>query len=276
MSEAQDYPLGYSNEEAQRLADQAARLEELTEDVLRRAGLRPGMHVLDIGSGTGDVSLLIAKMVGCDGAVLGVEKAPSSVEIARARVEQLGISNVAFAESDLADFTTDKKFDAIVGRFVLQYVPERAVILQRLAGYLHPGGIVAFLEVDLAQMAQIPPSPLFTQARRWMLEAFAAGGAEVEMGAKLFATFLQAGLPAPDMIAAHPVVGGPTSSGYGDLAQGLRSLLPRIEQGRIADGAEIGIETLEGRLREDAAANDRVLFMSRVVGAWTRLVQETP
>lgn len=276
MSEAKDYPLGYSDEETQRLADQAARLEELTGDVLRRAGLRPGMHVLDIGSGAGDVSLLIAKMVGSDGAVLGVEKAPSSVEIARARVEQLGVQNVAFAECDLAAFATDKKFDAIVGRFVLQYLPDRAVVLQRLARHLRPGGIVAFLEVDLAQMAQIPPSPLFTRVRQWMLEAFAAGGAELEMGAKLFATFLQAGLPGPDMIAAHPVVGGPTSSGYGDLVQGLRSLLPRIEQGGIADSAEIGIETLEGRLREDAAANDRVLFMSRVVGAWARLAQATP
>jgi hypothetical protein len=38
MSEAQDYPLGYSEEEARRLVDQGVLLEELTEDVLRRAG----------------------------------------------------------------------------------------------------------------------------------------------------------------------------------------------------------------------------------------------
>ena len=53
MSKAQDYPLGYSHQEAQRLKDQGAQLEELTEDVLRRAGLRHGMQVLDIGSGAG-------------------------------------------------------------------------------------------------------------------------------------------------------------------------------------------------------------------------------
>lgn len=74
MSDAQDYPLGYSTQEAQRLADQAARLEEFT-DVLQRAGLRRGMQVLDIGSGVGDVSLLAARMVGSDGAVRGMERA---------------------------------------------------------------------------------------------------------------------------------------------------------------------------------------------------------
>lgn len=63
MSDAQDYPLGYSTQEAQRLADQAARLDDFTENVLQRAGLRRGMQVLDIGSGVGDVSLLAARMV---------------------------------------------------------------------------------------------------------------------------------------------------------------------------------------------------------------------
>lgn len=271
MSKAQDYPLGYSAHEAQRLTDQAARLEELTEDVLRRAGLQRGMHVLDIGSGVGDVSLLVARMIGNDGAVLGVEKAASSVANARQRVAALGMQNISFAASDLAEFTTDKKFDAIVGRFVLSYVPDRATVLRRLTQYLRPGAIVALLEIDMPQISQTPPSELFMQVRRWVLEAFAATGAELEMGTKLYATFLHGGLPAPNMIAAHPVVGGSTCPGYGELVQGLRSLLPVIERNGIANIAGIGIDTLAERLRDDAAENDRVLFMSRVVGAWARL-----
>jgi hypothetical protein len=63
-----DYPLGHSENEARRLADQATLFEDLTEDVLRRAGLRPGMGVLDLGCGVGDVSLLAARMVGGRGA----------------------------------------------------------------------------------------------------------------------------------------------------------------------------------------------------------------
>src|SRR5262249_20357929 len=98
-----------------------------------------------------------------------------------------------------------------------------------------------------------------------------AGGAELDMGTKLYATFLRAGLPAPDMMAATPVACGPTSSGYEDLAKVLRSLLPLIERNGLAQTAEIGIDTLAARLRDDAVANDRVMFLSRVVGAWARL-----
>jgi ubiquinone/menaquinone biosynthesis C-methylase UbiE len=271
VSKAQDYPLGYSAQESQRLADQAALIEETTADVLRRAGLRLGMQVLDIGSGAGDVSLLAAGIVGSDGTVLGIDKALSSVEIARRRVATLGVNNVHFEESDLAEFATDKKFDAIVGRFVLLYVPDQATVLRSLARHLRPGAIIALQELDMSQIAQAPASELFTQARRWMLDAFSAGGAELDMGTKLYTTFLRAGLPAPNMIAATPVAGGPTSSGYEDMVKVLRSLLPLIEQSGIARISEIGIDTLAGRLRDDAVANDRVMFLSRVVGAWTRL-----
>lgn len=271
MSDAQNYPLGYSVHEAQRLADQAAQVEELTEDVLRRAGLRRGMHVLDIGSGVGDVSVLAAKMVGSDGAVLGIDKAASSIEIATRRVAALGLQNICFEQSDLVEFATDRTFDAIVGRFVLSYIPDRSAVLRRLTRNLKPGGIVAFQEIDMSQISQIPPSDLFIQARRWVLEGFAAGGTELDMGTRLYATFLQAGLPAPNMIAAHPVVGGSSSAGYEQMVQALRSLLPLIERSEIANGAEIGLDTLAERLQDEAAATDRIVFLSRIVGAWTQL-----
>ena len=267
----QDYPLGYSDREARRLADQASYVGRLTEDLLRRAGLRPGMHVLDLGSGVGDVALLAAKMVGSEGAVLGVEKAPSSVETARRRATELSFHNVAFEEADLADFTTDRKFDAIVGRFVLLYVPDSASLLRRLAAYLRPGAIVAFQELDIGQIAQEPPSELFLQARGLIHQAFAAAGADLQMGTRLFATFRQAGLPTPDMLSFTPVGGGPAFPGYEQMVEVLRSLLPLIERTGVANSADIGIDTLAARLREDALAHNRVLFLSRIVDAWTRI-----
>ena len=95
--------------------------------------------------------------------------------LARRRVAALGVKNIQFEESDLAVFTTDKKFDAIVGRFVLLYVPDRTMVLRRLSRHLRPGAIVALQELDMSQISEAPPSELFMQARRWILEAFAAG-----------------------------------------------------------------------------------------------------
>jgi hypothetical protein len=146
------------------------------------------------------------------------------------------------------------------------------VVLRSLIRHLRPGAIVALQELDMSQISEVPASDLFVQVRRWLLEGFAAGGTELDMGTKLYATFLHAGLPAPNMIAVTPVIiGGPTSSGYDQLVQALRSLLPTIERSGIANIEEIAIDTLAERLREDALANERVIFMSRIVGAWAQL-----
>jgi 2-polyprenyl-3-methyl-5-hydroxy-6-metoxy-1,4-benzoquinol methylase len=273
MSKPQEYPLGYSEDEARRLAEQAAMLEELTAEVFRRAGLERGMQVLDIGCGVGDVSFLAAGMVGIEGNVLGIDRSASSIESARARASSLAVQSVVFERSELAEFETDRMFDAIVGRLILLYVPEQAAVLRRLSRFVKPGGIVAFQEFDISQLAQSPPSDLFEQTRQRIRAAFITNGTELDMGTKLYSTFLLAGLPAPTMNAVAPVGGGPKWYGYDYVVGVLRSLLPLIERSGIASPSEVGIETLAKRLLDDAVANQRVNFLPRVVGAWTRIEQ---
>jgi cyclopropane fatty-acyl-phospholipid synthase-like methyltransferase len=82
--------LGYSDSEFGRLERQAVYFRDLTEDVLRGAGLAPGMHVLDVGCGVGDVSMLAATMVGAAGSVLGMDRSPESLDVARRRAAAAG------------------------------------------------------------------------------------------------------------------------------------------------------------------------------------------
>jgi SAM-dependent methyltransferase len=246
-------------------------LEELTEDVFRRAGLRPGMRVLDLGCGVGDVSLLAARMVGAQGSVLGVDRAVSSVQTATRRAASLRVANASFETAELTTFEPQQSFDAIVGRLVLLYLPDPAAILRRLSPALRRGGVVAFQEYDMSQVSQVPAGDLFLRVKEWLLAAFAAGGAELDMGTRLYATFLRAGLPPPSMTAATPVACGPSSPGYESVAGVVRSLLPLIEREGIASAAEIDIDTLTDRLREDSVARERVTFLPRVVGAWTSI-----
>jgi ubiquinone/menaquinone biosynthesis C-methylase UbiE len=86
--------------------------EDLTADVLRRAGIGSDMEVLDLGCGVGDVSVLVARMVGEFGAVLGIDRAASSVETARRRAAALGVRNVQFETAELDAFDSAEMFDA--------------------------------------------------------------------------------------------------------------------------------------------------------------------
>jgi ubiquinone/menaquinone biosynthesis C-methylase UbiE len=124
------YPLGYDEGEAQRLTKQAALFEDLTEDVLRRAGVGAGMHVLDLGCGVGDVSFLAARLVGAHGTVLGIDRSASSVKFARQRAAALGVQNILFEAAELDAYDTAKSFDAVIGRLVLLYLPDPAATLR--------------------------------------------------------------------------------------------------------------------------------------------------
>jgi ubiquinone/menaquinone biosynthesis C-methylase UbiE len=169
MTTLESYPLGYSEGEAKRLIDQGAMLEDLTGALLRRSGLSEGMRVLDIGCGVGDVSLLAARIVGKDGSVVGVDRAAPSLEIARGRANRRaglsGIASISFIEADLTTFEPEETFDAIIGRFVLLYIPDPASALRRLSRSLRPGGSIAFNEYDMTTCAQTPESPLFADFR---------------------------------------------------------------------------------------------------------------
>jgi len=264
------YPLGYSAAEARRLEVQGKYLEDLTADVFRRAGITPGMHILDIGCGVGDVSLLAAQMVGMTGSVLGIDRHIASVEIARRRVASLGVKNVRFESADLNSIDTASTFDAVVGRLVLLYQPDPAATLRRLREFLRPNGIVAFQEIDI-DMTQVPPSELFNRMRSWIIASLQAGGANPNMGSNLLRTFLAAGLPRPTMIAATRVESGPDSPIYEHHAQIVRSLLPLAKRAGVTIPEEIAAEALADRFREDAVVYERATFESRMVGAWTQL-----
>jgi len=265
------YVLGHSGTELRRLAMQSAFWGELTEEVLRRAGIGAGMHVLDIGSGAGDVAILAARMVGPSGSVLGIDRSEDAVKRASARAARDGLSWCRFSVADVQAFEADQRFHALVGRLVLMHVNDPARTLRSLVRHLRPGGIVAFHEIVLNSIRSAPPLPLVSRAAQWVITAFERAGVEVDMGLKLDATFREAGLPPPECYAAARPVAGADSAGYAVFAAVTRSLLPLIEKFGIATAAEVDIETLADRLRDETVAANACWLSPVLVGAWARI-----
>jgi len=90
-SNVAEYALGHSPAEQQRLQRQAALLRNITQTIWRRAGLEPGIRVLDVGCGVGDTSFLAADMVGADGMVVGQDRSAEALATARQRAQELGL-----------------------------------------------------------------------------------------------------------------------------------------------------------------------------------------
>jgi len=68
-----DYAFGRSRAEYDRLIEQAELFRPLTQRMLLAAGVTRGVRVLDVGCGVGDVSFLVASLVGPEGSVVGVD-----------------------------------------------------------------------------------------------------------------------------------------------------------------------------------------------------------
>ena len=102
MSNPSEYLLGNTDREHERLIRQAARLLPITEGFFREAGIASGQRILDVGSGVGDVAILLARLVGAGGKVVGIDRDPKSIRRATARVTEANLKNVEFVESDIA------------------------------------------------------------------------------------------------------------------------------------------------------------------------------
>ena len=121
------YALGHSKQELDRLSRQAEIFEPFTRQLLRQAGISRGMRVLDVGCGSGDVTLLASELVGPSGKVIGADQAISAVQRATERARARQIANVQFFKGDPTGMQFDRPFDAVIGRFVLNVLsrPDR-------------------------------------------------------------------------------------------------------------------------------------------------------
>jgi SAM-dependent methyltransferase len=269
---APEYFLGHSERELDRLQAQARLIDPVTRRFLAEAGVERGMRILDVGSGAGDVAILAAEMVGETGEVVGVDRVAAAIEAARTRTALRSLHNVFFRAGDPAKMTFERPFDAVAGRYVLQFQQDPAAMVRKLAAQVRPGGVIVFHEVDWDGVASFPPAPIFDRCCRRSLETLRLHGTETHMGIKLHSTFVAAGLPPPRMRLEALVGGGPNGLDILRLTRDLvATLLPEMERLGVATAGDVGLDTLLDRMRDEVIALSSVVVGAFQVGAWSRV-----
>jgi SAM-dependent methyltransferase len=122
----------------------AEQMAFLNHRLVGDARLRAGMHVLDLGSGTGYPALLAAQTVGSSGRVIGLDLAEQMLAVARRKATALDLANVTFRTGDVTALSFDaNSFDAVTSRFCLMFLPEIPKAAAEIARVLRPGSWIA-------------------------------------------------------------------------------------------------------------------------------------
>jgi len=105
------------------------------------AGIEPGHHVLDLGSGAGNDCFVARALVGETGQVTGIDFTDAMVEKAKRNLEKIGYSNVHFVKGDIEQMPFEKdRFDVVISNCVLNLVPDKNKAFSEIFRVLKPGG----------------------------------------------------------------------------------------------------------------------------------------
>lgn len=200
MHEINDgYILGRTSDEYQRLHIQALKWEPITHRVLQQMDLKPGMHCLDAGCGTGDVMRLIGNIVTKTGSVTGLDIDKKLGEEGLSVLQNLNNSNYSFQQFDFTEQEPEEeKYDLVFSRFLLVHMTDPKSIIKKLFKAVKRGGILLIQDYDFTSLKAGKKLRHITQYMLYINnEAFIRTGKDPETGTNLAEYFAET-IGAPD------------------------------------------------------------------------------
>lgn len=217
-----------------------------TDRLFAQANIPEGATALDVGCGSGDVTLRLSTAVGMNGHVTGLDLNANALHLARAKATELGLTNTEFLQHDFLDFVRDGvTFDIVTCRRVLMYLPRQQEAATAFFNLVKSNGILLLQEHDTTVRCPASDRPLAYQAQRWVWDTVEAEGANLGTGFQMHSLLSNAGF-SDISIFAEAVVETPLQAAQS--AEIVRVMLPRIEAAKVATAGEIDIDTLEDRL----------------------------
>lgn len=171
-----------------------ANQEHITA-LLTKLELRPGMCVLDVGCGTGDITLQMAKMYP-NVKVVGIDFSEEQITIAREKLVNKKLDNVVFivmSAYDIKNLSEQYQFDRIFIRWVLGHLKEPQRVIESCKALLKPQGLILCEEGDIKTHHCESDNQSFQQSYGLFVSNIISlqrkRGVDAEIGTKLTAMF---------------------------------------------------------------------------------------
>ncbi len=167
------------------------------------------MHGIDLGCGGGEVTLEIAKLVAPDGVVTGIDMDDVKIDLARAAAVERGVHNVGFLADNVDNWDEPGSYDVVYSRFLLQHLADPVGLLRRMWAAVRTSGVLIVEDADFDGWCCYPRNEGFEFFVRTYAEVIRQRGGDHAIGRKLFAYFLEAGIPRPQVALVQSVsIGG--------------------------------------------------------------------
>lgn len=187
MSDDGDYVLGTRDDELERLGFQHRVWRPKALEAWRRAGLAAGDTALDIGAGPGFASVDLAEIVGRDGRVVALERAPHFLAALGERAAAAPLGNIEVRAHDVsANGFGEGDADFAWCRWLLSFVADPARTVAHVARALKPGGTAVFHEyADYGSWRMMPPDPDVDRFRELVVRSWRDAGGEPDVALSL-------------------------------------------------------------------------------------------
>jgi cyclopropane-fatty-acyl-phospholipid synthase len=163
------YSCGLWEEGDNDLNDSERKMLELT---CKRAGIKDGDEILELGCGWGSLTLFMAeKFPACR--ITAVSNSRTQKEHIDSEASKRGLKNVAVITADMNDFTIDKKYDRIVSVEMFEHMRNYSALFSKIHGFLKPGGklfVHIFTHREFSYLFEVKDDT------DWMSKYFFTGG----------------------------------------------------------------------------------------------------
>jgi ubiquinone/menaquinone biosynthesis C-methylase UbiE len=123
--------------------DMSKWMAPVSDQLIKSAGISTRQTVLDVATGTGQPALTIAKIVGQNGKVIGVDLSSEMIEVAKKEAAYQGLTNIVnfqVVKDESLSMFSDNTFDSVVCRNGLMFMPDPVKALKSFCRVLKPGG----------------------------------------------------------------------------------------------------------------------------------------